>query len=90
MVAMATGTEKTQVQQCIEKCDKVIAAKDKELQLANLAVQQARTEFAAVKSENGQLKESENSPFHNPFLMATLGALIGVIVTGGVLIEVKK
>lgn len=81
--------DQTLAQQCIDKCDKVIAAKNKELKLADLAIQQAKDELGAVKAENDRLKDSENSPFHNPFLMTTIGMMLGAIVTGSIVMAVK-
>ena len=81
-MGLATAGEiSPQTRECIQKCDAALAAKDVHIEKLNLGLTESRhlneIQSTEIKSLNGSL----SSPIRNPFIMITVGVVVGILVT---------
>jgi hypothetical protein len=73
--------------QVIRACDKALAAKDKEIALDKQTLDQSRATSQDTKKQLDEADKKLNSPARNPFILAGLGILGGIISPiGGVVV----
>lgn len=81
----AATTTKPDCKQVIEKADKAIEEKNKQLELADLAIKDCLKHGTTVQLENNKLREENSSIWRNPFFMVLLGvtaATAGYLILG--------
>lgn len=69
-------------EQVIQACDAALDAKNREIGLKDLAIQQRQDQIVELNSELQDANSKLQSPVRNPFIMTTVGVLIGILVTG--------
>ena len=71
----------------IKACDKALRAKDKEIELDKKSLDSERSVSQDTKKQLDTANEKLNSPARNPFILAGLGILGGIISPiGGVIV----
>lgn len=63
-------------------CKETLDLKNEEIKLCRLGLQQAINNGVDLKFDLDAANAQLNSPFRNPFIMATVGVVIGIVVTG--------
>lgn len=66
----------------IDAAQDVIDARNKEIQLCRLALTQSVEMSQGLNSELVETRSKLESPFRNPFIMTTVGVVLGILVTG--------
>lgn len=66
----------------LDESKKVIEAKDKTIELKDLALTKTNQQVADLYWQVEESNKKLSSPFRNPFIMTTVGVVIGIIVTG--------
>lgn len=74
-----TADQTTKCKEVIKAADAAIAAKNKELSLANLAIKECQENSAVIRTENNALMESNSRWYHNPVVMFVFGAAAGTV-----------
>lgn len=67
----------------ITACDSALDSKNKEIQLNQLAIRQLTDQNTVLASDLTDAHESLNSWYRNPFVVGSIGALLGIFVAGG-------
>jgi len=63
-------------------CDAALKARKEEVRLCDLALQQSKGNSTALNQRVDELNGKLESPIRNPFIMTTVGVVIGIIVGG--------
>jgi hypothetical protein len=69
-------------QEVIAAADRAIEAKNKEIQICRLALDQTIDRALTLEKDVKDRDEKLSSPLRNPFVMATAGVLLGLVVAG--------
>jgi len=85
LIITLLGTSTCRAADCdkvIETCDRALAAKDKQIRLCDLALAQSIERGGQLTFELRQKDEQLSAWYRNPFTMATIGVLLGIVATG--------
>ncbi len=63
-------------------CRSAVRERNEETKLCRLGLTQVSEENVALRNELGKANSKLESPLRNPFIMTTVGVLIGIAVTG--------
>lgn len=66
----------------LNEAEQVIEAKDRVIGLKDLAIRQSAEYSADLYWKLDEAEKKLQSPTRNPFIMATVGLVLGIIVTG--------
>jgi hypothetical protein len=66
----------------VTACREALDARNEELKLCHLGLTQVRDQNVMLRTELETANQKLESPLRNPFIMATVGVLIGIAVTG--------
>ena len=66
----------------IKACDIALEKKEKEIELKDLALKQSQDHLSRTLGDLENAREQLGSPFRNPFIMVTVGVVLGIVVTG--------
>jgi hypothetical protein len=73
----------------LSKCDKALTscaeavdAKNKEISICRLALDQSLGQSANLAMDLEDKERALSSPFRNPFIMTTVGVVLGILVGG--------
>lgn len=69
-------------EEVIQKCDAALEAKNKQIKKLELGLATQTERVADLSSQLEDKNSQLQSPFRNPFIMGTVGVLIGIVVTG--------
>lgn len=75
--------------QVIQACDKALEAKEKQLQLSDLALKQALDDRGKLQKDLESTRADKDAWYRNPGLWIAVGILVGgaVVIGGGVAIK---
>lgn len=86
---LATTTARADCPNTLEKCDQAVSAckvaldaRNEEIQLCRLGLVQSIDQSAGLYEELEKSKAQLQSPLRNPFIMTTVGIVLGIIVIG--------
>lgn len=71
----------------IVACDKVIADKNEALRLSDLAIITCKQHAGDLTTEVEQLRDENNSIFHNPWIVGILSLSVGVVLAKTVIFK---
>jgi hypothetical protein len=73
----------------LEKCDKAVEscksaldARKEEIKLCRLGLMQSLERNSDLESQVSDQNQKLQSPFRNPFIMTTVGVVLGILVIG--------
>lgn len=73
---------KVSCKEVIQKCDKALADKNKELELADLAIQRCNEVNGHLKHELEDTKDERDAWYRNPLVMGLFGVIVGGVAVG--------
>jgi hypothetical protein len=71
----------TECAQLLDESKAVIEAKDRTIELKDLAITKSQAQTAELYWQVEEANDKLSSPFRNPFVMTMVGVVIGAIVT---------
>ena len=66
--------------EALEQCVRTVDAKNKQIKLSDLALQQSRDANLELGKQIEATREENQAFYRNPFIMGTLGLLVGAII----------
>lgn len=75
-------TERKRCQVVLDQCDKTIAAKDKALELSDLAIKDCVKANGELQTQVNNTNDQLSAWYRNPFIMFGIGVLAGGVTYG--------
>lgn len=73
---------KSEVEECITLCDEALESQQQVIDQLDLGLVECKDEHSNRINEVTDLQDKLDSPFRNPFIMGTIGVVLGIVVTG--------
>lgn len=76
-MSLADLSTKPTCKEVIAQCDKTIEAKNKAIELSNLALKSCSEQSGLAQTELNNSNEKLNAWYRNPFIVGFMGVLVG-------------
>lgn len=81
-MSIGTQTVRADCDTVLDKCDAALQARKEEVRLCDLALKQAKGNTVELNKLVDEQNKKLESPTRNPFIMTTVGVVLGLIVGG--------